>query len=103
MGRKKQGKCVRLDNKGKEKRHRMKGKSLDTFTEEMHTAFEGKDNLSTIQEYLLYLSLYIFLFIFKSEIALLRLNFECLHSLILSWFFFYFFSPFYRYSTLRHV
>lgn len=42
MGRKKQGKFVRPDNKGKDKRHKMKGKSLETFTEEMHTAFEGK-------------------------------------------------------------
>lgn len=41
MGRKKQGKFVRPDNKGKDKRHKMKGKSLETFTEEMHTAFEA--------------------------------------------------------------
>ncbi|XP_029383858.1 18S rRNA aminocarboxypropyltransferase [Echeneis naucrates] len=40
MGRKKQGKFVRQD-KGKDKRHKMKGKSLETFTEEMHTAFEA--------------------------------------------------------------
>lgn len=41
MGRKKQGKFVRPDNKGKDKRHKMKGKSLEAFTEEMHTALEG--------------------------------------------------------------
>uniref|UniRef100_A0A3B5L6G8 18S rRNA aminocarboxypropyltransferase n=1 Tax=Xiphophorus couchianus TaxID=32473 RepID=A0A3B5L6G8_9TELE len=40
MGRKKQGKFVRPDNKGKDKRHKMKGKSLETFTEEMHSALE---------------------------------------------------------------
>ncbi|XP_020780059.1 ribosome biogenesis protein TSR3 homolog [Boleophthalmus pectinirostris] len=40
MGRKKQGKFLRPD-KGKEKRHKMKGKSLETFTEEMHSAFEA--------------------------------------------------------------
>ncbi|CAL8283463.1 unnamed protein product [Merluccius merluccius] len=38
MGRKKQGKCDRADHKGKDRRHNMKGKSLDTFTEEMHCA-----------------------------------------------------------------
>lgn len=41
MGRKKQGKFVRPDNKGKDKRHKMKGKSLEAFTEEMHSTFEG--------------------------------------------------------------
>lgn len=41
MGRKKQGKFVRPGNKGKDKRHKMKGKSLEAFTEEMHTALEG--------------------------------------------------------------
>ncbi|KAM9715951.1 18S rRNA aminocarboxypropyltransferase [Menidia menidia] len=41
MGRKKQGKFVRSDNKGKDKRHKMKGKSLEAFTEEMHSAFEA--------------------------------------------------------------
>lgn len=41
MGRKKQGKFVRPDNKGKDKRHKMKGKSLEAFTEEMHSALEG--------------------------------------------------------------
>ena len=41
MGRKKAGKSIRSENKGKEKRHKMKGKSLETFTEEMHSAFEG--------------------------------------------------------------
>lgn len=43
MGRKRQDKFVRPDNKGKGKRHKMKGKSLETFTEEMHTAIEGKN------------------------------------------------------------
>ncbi|KAL6095191.1 tsr3 [Pungitius sinensis] len=41
MGRKKQGTSVRPGNKGKEKRHKMKGKTLEAFTEEMHTAFEA--------------------------------------------------------------
>ena len=45
MGRKKQGKFVRCD-KGKDKAHKMKGKSLAAFTEEMHSAFEGKDALN---------------------------------------------------------
>ncbi|XP_037134216.1 ribosome biogenesis protein TSR3 homolog [Syngnathus acus] len=41
MGRKKQGKFVRPDNKGKDKRHKMKGKTLEAFTEEMHCAVEA--------------------------------------------------------------
>ncbi|XP_077481460.1 18S rRNA aminocarboxypropyltransferase [Stigmatopora argus] len=41
MGRKKQGKFVRHDNKGKDKRHKVKGKTLEAFTEEMHSAFEA--------------------------------------------------------------
>lgn len=41
MGKKKQGSSVR--NKGKEKRHKMK--SLEAFTEEMHTAFEASVHL----------------------------------------------------------
>lgn len=45
MGRKKQGRFVRPESKGKDKRHKMKGKSLETFTEDMHTAFEGKNAL----------------------------------------------------------
>ncbi|XP_076615936.1 18S rRNA aminocarboxypropyltransferase [Chaetodon auriga] len=45
MGRKKSDKFVRPGNKGKEKRHRMKGKSLEAFTEEMHTAFEASLHL----------------------------------------------------------
>lgn len=45
MGRKKQGKFVRSDNKGKDKRHKMKGKTLETFEEEMHTAFEASLHL----------------------------------------------------------
>lgn len=42
MGRKKQGyaKNERPD-RGKDKRHKIKGKSLETFTEEMHTALEA--------------------------------------------------------------
>lgn len=44
MGRKKQDKFARASNKGKDKRHKMKGKSLEAFTEEMHTAFEGNNN-----------------------------------------------------------
>lgn len=43
MGRKRPDKFVRPDNKGKDKRHKMKGKSLEVFTEEMHTALEGND------------------------------------------------------------
>ncbi|XP_031698855.1 18S rRNA aminocarboxypropyltransferase [Anarrhichthys ocellatus] len=45
MGRKKQGTFVRPGNKGKEKRHKMKGKTLEAFTEEMHTAFEASLHL----------------------------------------------------------
>ncbi|TMS22285.1 hypothetical protein E3U43_012550 [Larimichthys crocea] len=45
MGRKKQGKFVQPANKGKEKRHKMKGKSVEAFTEEMHTAFEASLHL----------------------------------------------------------
>ncbi|KAM9816948.1 18S rRNA aminocarboxypropyltransferase [Neosynchiropus ocellatus] len=41
MGRKKQGRFVRPESKGKDIRHRLKGKTLETFTEEMHTAFEA--------------------------------------------------------------
>uniref|UniRef100_A0A3Q3VMI7 18S rRNA aminocarboxypropyltransferase n=1 Tax=Mola mola TaxID=94237 RepID=A0A3Q3VMI7_MOLML len=41
MGRKKQDRFVRPDNKGKDKRHKMKGKPLEAFTEEVHAAFEG--------------------------------------------------------------
>lgn len=37
---------MRADNKGKERRHKLKGKSLETFTEEMHTAFEGDAQLN---------------------------------------------------------
>ncbi len=37
---------MRPDNKGKDKRHKMKGKSLEAFTEEMHTAFEGNNALT---------------------------------------------------------
>ncbi|KAM8837856.1 18S rRNA aminocarboxypropyltransferase [Spinachia spinachia] len=45
MGRKKQGTLARSGNKGKEKRHKMKGKTLEAFTEEMHTAFEASLHL----------------------------------------------------------
>ncbi|XP_062269911.1 ribosome biogenesis protein TSR3 homolog [Platichthys flesus] len=48
MGKKKQGKFVRPDNTGKDKRHKMKGKSLEAFTEEMHTAFEA--SLHVVEE-----------------------------------------------------
>lgn len=41
MGRKKQGKYDRGDTKGKNKRHQMKGKSMETFEEEMHSALEA--------------------------------------------------------------
>ncbi|XP_029485268.1 ribosome biogenesis protein TSR3 homolog [Oncorhynchus nerka] len=41
MGRKKQGKFERPVNKGKDKRHKMKGKSLECFTEEMHDALQA--------------------------------------------------------------
>lgn len=41
MGRKKQGKSERPVHKGKDTRHRMKGKSLETFTEEMHEVLQG--------------------------------------------------------------
>lgn len=39
---------MRPDNKGKEKRHKMKGKSLEAFTEEMHSAFEGKNAIYNV-------------------------------------------------------
>lgn len=42
MGRKNHGKFQRGENKGKDKRHKMKGKTLESFTEEVHTAFQGK-------------------------------------------------------------
>lgn len=42
MGRKKHDKFVSPGNKGKDRRHKMKGKSLETFTEEMHTVLQGK-------------------------------------------------------------
>uniref|UniRef100_A0A672NDN3 18S rRNA aminocarboxypropyltransferase n=2 Tax=Sinocyclocheilus grahami TaxID=75366 RepID=A0A672NDN3_SINGR len=44
MGRKKQGKCEQPIHKGKETRHRMKGKSLETFTEEMHEALQASED-----------------------------------------------------------
>lgn len=43
MGRKRPDKFVRSNNQGKDKRHKMKGKSLEAFTEEMHSALEGND------------------------------------------------------------
>ncbi|TRY94866.1 hypothetical protein DNTS_026284 [Danionella cerebrum] len=43
MGRKKQAKSERTVHKGKETRHRMKGKTLETFTEEMHEALQGSE------------------------------------------------------------
>ncbi|XP_008312436.1 18S rRNA aminocarboxypropyltransferase [Cynoglossus semilaevis] len=45
MGKKKPAKFSRTENKGKDKRHKMKGKSLEAFTEEMHTAFEASLHL----------------------------------------------------------
>ncbi|XP_030622971.1 18S rRNA aminocarboxypropyltransferase [Chanos chanos] len=44
MGRKKQGKCERPVNRGKDTRHKMKGKSLETFTEEMHEALQASED-----------------------------------------------------------
>lgn len=44
MRRKKQGKCERAVHKGKDTRHRMKGKSLETFTEEMHEALQASED-----------------------------------------------------------
>ncbi|XP_010887158.1 ribosome biogenesis protein TSR3 homolog [Esox lucius] len=41
MGRKKQGKFERPVNNGKDKRHKIKGKSLECFTEEMHGALQA--------------------------------------------------------------
>uniref|UniRef100_A0A3P9KMS7 18S rRNA aminocarboxypropyltransferase n=1 Tax=Oryzias latipes TaxID=8090 RepID=A0A3P9KMS7_ORYLA len=41
MGRKNHGKFQRGENKGKDKRHKMKGKTLESFTEEVHTAFQA--------------------------------------------------------------
>eukprot|EP00066_Takifugu_rubripes_P000772 XP_003961501.1 PREDICTED: ribosome biogenesis protein TSR3 homolog [Takifugu rubripes] len=41
MGRKRPDRFVRSDNKGKDRRHKVKGKSLEAFTEEMHTALEA--------------------------------------------------------------
>lgn len=43
MGRKRPDRFVRSDNKGKDRRHKVKGKSLEAFTEEMHTALEGNE------------------------------------------------------------
>ncbi|XP_056595038.1 ribosome biogenesis protein TSR3 homolog isoform X2 [Triplophysa dalaica] len=44
MGRKKQGKSERAVHKGKDTRHRMKGKSLETFTEEMHEVLRASED-----------------------------------------------------------
>ncbi|KAK3551515.1 hypothetical protein QTP70_017359 [Hemibagrus guttatus] len=41
MGRKKQFQAERQTNRGKDKRHKMKGKSLETFTEEMQEVLEA--------------------------------------------------------------
>ncbi|KAL0984318.1 hypothetical protein UPYG_G00139890 [Umbra pygmaea] len=41
MGRKKQGTFEHPGNKGKYKRHKMKGKTLECFTEEMHGALQA--------------------------------------------------------------
>ena len=39
MGRRKQGQC---DSKGKDRRHKMKGKTMEQFTEEMSAALQGE-------------------------------------------------------------
>ncbi|XP_065114819.1 18S rRNA aminocarboxypropyltransferase [Paramisgurnus dabryanus] len=44
MGRKKQCKGDRPVHKGKDTRHRMKGKSLETFTEEMHEVLHASED-----------------------------------------------------------
>lgn len=41
MGKKKAGKSERSGNRGKDTRHKIKGKTLETFTEEMHSALQG--------------------------------------------------------------
>lgn len=41
MGRKKQHPNERQSSRGKDKRHKMKGKSLETFTDEMREVLEG--------------------------------------------------------------
>ncbi|XP_028332458.1 18S rRNA aminocarboxypropyltransferase [Gouania willdenowi] len=41
MGRKKQDRFARAGCQGKEKRHKMKGKTLEAFTEEMHSVYEA--------------------------------------------------------------
>uniref|UniRef100_A0A4W4FBH5 18S rRNA aminocarboxypropyltransferase n=1 Tax=Electrophorus electricus TaxID=8005 RepID=A0A4W4FBH5_ELEEL len=46
MGRKKQGQKERPINKGKDRRHKMKGKSLETFTEEMHEVLQASETAS---------------------------------------------------------
>ncbi|XP_076826486.1 18S rRNA aminocarboxypropyltransferase [Brachyhypopomus gauderio] len=46
MGRKKQGQKERLINRGKDRRHKMKGKSLETFTEEMHEVLQASEAAS---------------------------------------------------------
>ncbi|XP_062383022.1 ribosome biogenesis protein TSR3 homolog [Sardina pilchardus] len=43
MGKKKTGKIERSGNRGKDTRHKMKGKSLETFTEEMHHALQASE------------------------------------------------------------
>lgn len=42
MGRKKPFQGERQSNRGKDKRHKMKGKSLETFTEELQEVLEGE-------------------------------------------------------------
>uniref|UniRef100_A0A8C1U109 18S rRNA aminocarboxypropyltransferase n=1 Tax=Cyprinus carpio TaxID=7962 RepID=A0A8C1U109_CYPCA len=44
MGRKKQSKSERPVHKSKDTRHKMKGKSLETFTEEMHEALQASED-----------------------------------------------------------
>ncbi|KAI4876451.1 hypothetical protein NFI96_034185 [Prochilodus magdalenae] len=47
MGRKKQAQGERPVNKGKDKRHRMKGKSLETFTEEMQDVLQASEDAAS--------------------------------------------------------
>ncbi|XP_063078042.1 ribosome biogenesis protein TSR3 homolog [Engraulis encrasicolus] len=46
MGKKKGGKTERSMNRGKDARHKMKGKSLESFTEDMHNALQASEEPS---------------------------------------------------------
>lgn len=50
MGRKKQFHNEKPSNKGKERRHKMKGKSLETFTEEMNEVLEASKDMGASEE-----------------------------------------------------